>query len=302
MPDTVLSYHSDEITASLKSSVKTLVGAMDFSIHQGEKLALIGETGSGKTLTALSIMGLLPQNVKCKGLDIKLQCKGGRTHLGEDVFKTAGSAIVYIPQNGLESLNPHRKVRDHLFDTLRKNGCEKRLMLEKGLDMLKLAGFDKPEDIIGLYPFQLSGGMAQRVTIALAMTGRESLIIADEPTNGLDKVGKDNFLKLLDSRFPEAGKLIITHDMAVADMTDKVIVLESGIVMEQGPSNVVLNNPGCNYTRALIDALVRNGMKETPRLRESDFCCPFYSRCPKACPSCFSVGYRKDGEHSWRCI
>ncbi len=298
MPDTVLHYHSDKITAS----TKTLVGAMDFSIHQGEKLALIGETGSGKTMTALSIMGLLPRNVECKGLEIRLQCKGGRTHIGDEVFRTAGSAIVYIPQNGLESLNPHRRVRDHLYDTLRKNGCEKKMMAEKALEMLKLSGFDKPQDIIGLYPFQLSGGMAQRVTIALAMTGRESLIIADEPTNGLDQVGKDNFLRLLDSRFPEAAKLIITHDMGVADLTDKVIVLQNGIVMEQGPSNVVLNKPGCQYTKALVDALVRNGMKETPRLRPSDPCCPFYSRCPKACQDCLSVDCRTDGEHSWRCI
>ena len=302
MPDSVLSYHSDKMTASLKNTEKTLVGEIDFSIMQGEKLALIGETGSGKTLTALSIMGLLPQNVECKGLRIKLQCKGGRTHVGPDVFRTAGSAVVYIPQNGLESLNPRRQVRAHLYDTLRKNGYDKLAVAQKALEMLKLAGFESPEDIIDLYPFQLSGGMAQRVTIALAMTGRESLIIADEPTNGLDQVGRDNFLRLLDSRFPEAAKLVITHDMAVAALTDKVIVLKNGIVMEQGPSDLVLERPGCQYTKALMDALVGNGMKETPRLRDPDSCCPFYSRCSKACSSCFSVSNRKDGEHVWRCI
>ncbi len=276
---------------------------MDITIHRGEKLALIGETGSGKTMTALSIMGLLPANVHCNGLEISLECKGGRIHMGEDVFGTAGSAIVYIPQNGLESLNPSRTVRSHLYDMLRKNGFKGRVeMSQKSIEILKSSGFEKPEDVIDLYPFQLSGGMAQRVTIALAMTGRESLIIADEPTNGLDEDGRGNFIELLDRRFPDAGKLIITHDMALADITDKVIVLQNGIVMEQGTSEEVLNNPRCQYTKALIAALVRNGMAETPRLREKNTCCPFFSRCPKACDDCLSVKTRSEGEHSWRCI
>ncbi len=276
---------------------------MDITIHRGEKLALIGETGSGKTMTALSIMGLLPPNVHCDGLDISLECKGGRIHRGEAVFRTAGSAIVYIPQNGLESLNPTRTVRAHIYDMLGKNGCKgKAVLSQKAIEVLGSAGFEKPEEVVDLYPFQLSGGMAQRVTIALAMTGRESLIIADEPTNGLDEEGRGNFIELLDRRFPEAAKLIITHDMALADITDKVIVLQNGTVMEQGASEEVLDNPRCQYTKALIAALVRNGMSETPRLREKNPCCPFFSRCPKACDACLSVETRSEGGHGWRCI
>lgn len=151
-------------------------------------------------------------------------------------------------------------------------------MSEKAVELLRLSGFEQPEDIVDLYPFQLSGGMAQRVTIALAMTGRESLLIADEPTNGLDRDSRKRFMDVLDSCFPKAGKIVITHDMALADITDRVIVLQNGVVMEQGPSREVLESPRCMYTKALIAALVRNGMKETPRLRAEDPCCPFHSR------------------------
>jgi len=300
--DTVLSYHSEGIIASLKHSSRTLVGRMDFCIHQGEKMALIGETGSGKTLTALSIMGLLPSNVRCTGLEMTLQCKGGRTHVGDDVFSTAGSAVVYIPQNGLESLNPSRTIKAHIHDMLKKNGCPKAERHAKALELLRLSGFESPKEVIDLFPFQLSGGMAQRVTIALAMTGRESLVIADEPTNGLDLESRQNFMNLLDGSFPKAGKLIITHDMALADSTDRIIVLKNGTVMEQGPSREVLEDPRCQYTKALIGALVRNGMQETPRLRSEDDCCPFHSRCPNACTSCLEVRTMSEGPHSWRCI
>ncbi|MCR4675954.1 MAG: ABC transporter ATP-binding protein [Sphaerochaetaceae bacterium] len=302
MKNTVISYYSESITASLKNSSRLITGRVGFTIKYGEKLSLIGETGSGKTITALSIMGLLPQNVKCSGLEMTLKCGGGKTYRNEEVFKTVGSGIVYIPQNGLESLDPSRRVRGHLYDTLKKNGCPKTELGERALQMLRLSGFPQPENIIDLYPFQLSGGMAQRVTIALAMTGRESLIIADEPTNGLDRENSDNFVRLLDSSFPQAAKLIITHDMALAALTDSVLVLKNGTVMEKGPSKEVLENPRCMYTKSLISALVKNGMKETPVLRGENGSCPFYSRCPSACEKCSSVTVKTAGEHVWRCI
>ncbi len=302
MSEPVLSYHSEGISASLKHSSRALVGAMDFVVHRGEKLALIGETGSGKTLTALSIMGLLPSNVSIKGLGLRLVNGQGKGVSGIDVFGEVGSSIVYIPQNGLESLNPTRTVRAQVYDMLRKNGTSKGELPEKALEVLGASGFEDPKSVADLYPFQLSGGMAQRVTIALAMTGHESLVIADEPTNGLDRQARGNFIDLLDSRFPQAGKLIITHDMALAEITDNVIVIKGGLVMEQGTSGEVLGDPRCQYTKALIEALVKNGMKQTPRLRADGSCCPFYSRCPKAAPECFSVSLHSQGTHNWRCL
>lgn len=155
---------------------------------------------------------------------------------------------------------------------------------------------------MGRYPFQLSGGMAQRVTIALALCSNAKLIIADEPTNGLGEKATAGFVSLLDSLFPEAAKLVITHDIGVAGLCANTLVMCGGRMMERGPSSALLAEPRHPYTKALIGALVRNGMRETPALREGRGDCPFYRRCPDARPECLTErGYRTDGDREWWC-
>lgn len=267
-----------------------------FSIAAGESLALIGETGSGKTMIALSILGLLPENVTASG---------GETRLDGTVLSTPaqhrrrlGTEIVYIPQNGLESLNPSRGIRDQLYDGLKRLGVPRRERQSMAAENLRRAGFESPEAILGLYPFQLSGGMAQRVTIALAAGSRARLVIADEPTNGLDARGRGRFLELLDEVFPEAARLVITHDLSVAALCSRVLVLCGGMTMEQG-SIARVRHP---YTRALQNALVENGMQETPILRQEAGACPFYRRCPAALPRCREVRDHHRAEDSeWWC-
>ena len=156
--------------------------------------------------------------------------------------------------------------------------------------------------ILDRYAFQLSGGMAQRVTIALALCSEAKLLIADEPTNGLDQDSKRQTLSLLNELFPDAAKLIITHDISVAAECDRLLVLCGGRMLETGISSEVLAAPHHPYTKALLGALVENGMRETPALRTETGCCPFYRRCPSARTPCRAeMPLRKANGREWWC-
>lgn len=293
----VLEYFSGRVTAE---TGKTLLQDLRFSLSAGETLALIGETGSGKTMTALSVMGLLPRNVRMNNGEVKY-C--GRVLRSEKDFASLlGREIVYIPQNGLEFLNPARKIRKQLFDSLKLTGVKRSEREGRARELLRMAGFDDPEDILGRYPFELSGGMAQRVTIALSACGKVKLILADEPSNGLDEQAKSEFMALLKHLFPDAAMLLITHDMTLAELCDRCLVICGGRCMESGDSKAVLQSPVQPYTKALIGALVRNGLRETPVLRTEKGVCPFYSRCSEAAEQCRAEMPRhSSGGREWWC-
>ena len=297
MDNAIFEYSSGVIEAALEKSSKVLVDGVSFSIAPGESLSVIGETGSGKTMTALSIMGLLPPNVSELGETVRLGgrvlCEAGRRGL-------LGLEIVYIPQNGHEFLNPSRRVRHHLYDSLKRAGVPKCGRAALALEKLRGAGFETPEDVIDKYPFQLSGGMAQRVTIAISACSRAKLIIADEPTNGLDSASTSAFMERLDSLFPGAAKLIITHDISVAALCSRTLVLCGGRMMERGASEAVLGRAQHPYTRALTALLVKNGMHETPILRPEAAGCPFRRRCPEG-GECSGRNEYHSGKTEWWC-
>lgn len=296
----ILSYSSGTIVAGLDGTSKLLLSGLCFSISAGESVALIGETGSGKTMAALSVMGLLPSNVHMSGGRIVFN--GKELTDKKEISLLLGVELVYIPQNGAEFLNPSRKVRHHLFDSLKKLGCRKEELYPQAMEALRVAGFDNPDSIMEKYPFQLSGGMAQRVTIAISACSKAKLLIADEPTNGLDQNSKLGFKALIDRIFPDAAKLIITHDISVAALCDRTIVLCGGRMMETGNTAQLLQNPHHPYTKALISALVTNGLRETPSLRKESGLCPFYRRCPEAKNECLvHLGSCSDGAAEWWC-
>lgn len=282
--ETTLRYHGGKIIAHLRSSQKILTDGISFEIHPGESLAVIGETGSGKTMTALSVMKLLPPNVEMADGEILFQGKPLPDE--KEMRKILGVEIVSIPQNGLEFLNPSRKIRHHLYDNLKKLGVPRAQWEKIAQEKLALVGLEQPEAVMDAYPFQLSGGMAQRVTIAISACSRAKLVIADEPTNGLDYQAKLAFQQLLKELFPEAALLIITHDITVASFCDRVLVLCGGKMMETGHSPQVLEHPRHPYTEALLSALVENGMQETPMLRGETGACPYYRRCPYGREQC----------------
>lgn len=263
-------------------------------------MALIGETGSGKTLIAQSIMGVLPGNVSLVSGEISF-C-GNTLPKGKKLRSMLGREIVYIPQNGHEFLDPSRSIRRQLFDSIGKLGVAPSRRYAFACEKLAQVGFAQPEAILKQYPFQLSGGMAQRVTIALALCSEAKLLIADEPTNGLDQDSKRQTLSLLNELFPDAAKLIITHDITVAAECDRILVLCGGRMLETGISSEVLAAPHHPYTKALLGALVENGMRETPALRAETGCCPFYRRCPSARDPCRTeMPQRKANGREWWC-
>ena len=295
------SYACGMISAKLSHGERVLLQDVSFSLSSGQRLAVIGETGSGKTMLALSILGLLPANVRMQSGCIQMD--GAALPAGRRLQSLRGDRLVYIPQNGAEFLLPTRTVRKQLYDSLKKLGLPRKDFPASAAEKLRLAGFDAPETILDKYPFQLSGGMAQRVTIALAACSRARLLIADEPTNGLDEAGRTQFFALLDSIFPDAAKLIITHDISVAARCDRVLVLCGGRMLETGVSSTVLSAPRHPYTKALLAAQVANGMQPSPVLREGASGCPFYARCPKADEACLNGEMQKhtDEKTEWWC-
>lgn len=296
----ILQYDSGVVAAKLDRTEKKLVHMVSFRISCGESLALIGETGSGKTLIAQSIMGVLPGNVKL--VSGKISFCGNALPKGKRLRSMLGRDIVYIPQNGHEFLAPARKVRHQLLDSLKRLGIPSSEQYPLALEKLSQVGFSEPERLMEQYPFQLSGGMAQRVTIALALCSQAKLLIADEPTNGLDQDSKQQTLALLKDLFPDAAKLIITHDISVAAECDRILVLCGGRMLETGISSEVLTVPHHPYTKALLGALVENGMQETSALREKTGFCPFYRRCPSAMDRCCTeMPPRKAGDREWWC-
>ena len=295
------SYACGTIFAKLSRGECALLRDVSFSLSSGERLAVIGETGSGKTMLALSILGLLPSNVRMQGGCIQMD--GTALPTGKQLQTLRGDKMVYIPQNGAEFLLPARTVRKQLYDSLKKLGLPRKVFPALAAEKLRLAGFDAPETVLDKYPFQLSGGMAQRVTIALAACSRARLLIADEPTNGLDEAGRAQFFALLDSIFPDAAKLIITHDISVAARCNRVLVLCGGRMLETGAVDAVLGPPPHPYTKALLAAQVANGMQPSPVLREGVSGCPFYVRCPEADASCLNGAMQKHtvGMSEWWC-
>lgn len=295
-----LDYSCGGIGAQLDRTQKMLVQDVTIRLDSGETLALVGETGSGKTILAQSLMGVLPPNVHRHGGKIFI-C--GKEIVHEKQLRAMlGKEIVYIPQNGYEFLNPTRTVRKHLYDSLARIAVPVGKRATVALEKLEQAGFSEPKSVIDRYPFELSGGMAQRVTIALALCSRAKLLIADEPTNGLDEAAKARFMHLLGTLFPEAGKLVITHDISVAAMCDRLLVLCRGRAMESGKATDVLTSPYHPYTKALLAALVENGMRQTPILRKGPGLCPFYHRCPQATVQCRETLPKQEADgREWWC-
>lgn len=296
----ILDYSCGVIRAQLDRAQKVLVQDVVLRLGPGETLALVGETGSGKTILAQSLMGVLPPNVHRHGGKIFI-C--GKEIVHEKQLRAMlGKEIVYIPQNGYEFLNPTRTVRKHLYDSLARIGIPAGKREAVALEKLEQSGFSEPKSVIDRYPFELSGGMAQRVTIALALCSRAKLLIADEPTNGLDETAKARFMHLLGTLFPEAGKLVVTHDISVAAMCDRILVLCRGRAMETGKATDVLTSPYHPYTKSLLAALVENGMRQTPVLRKGPGLCPFYHRCPQATVQCRETLPKQEADgREWWC-
>ena len=287
-----------------------VLGGVDFEMRSGETLCVVGEAGCGKSMTALAVLGLIPSPPG--------RIAGGRVLFqGEDLVQASdarlrevrGNRISMIFQEPMTSLNPVFSVGEQIGETLRLHaGLDAVAARARSIEMLQQVGIPAPERRVDEYPHQLSGGMRQRVMIAMALACRPDILIADEPTTALDVTVQAQIFDLLRELQREKGTaiLFITHDMgAVAEMADRVMVMYAGRVIEQGTAREVLGTPGHPYTQGLIDCLPELGSSlaeddgqgppalaeiagVVPSLWELASGCAFRERCPRAMPRCAS--------------
>jgi ABC-type glutathione transport system ATPase component len=228
-------------------TVSSLVRDVSFEIGAGERVGLIGESGSGKSLTALSIMGLLPEELRASG-SVQLT---GHELLGaseKDLSRLRGDEVAMVFQEPMTALNPAMRVGRQVTEPGRIHG--RRQSAEELLDAVGLPGTARA------YPHQLSGGQRQRVVLAMALANEPSLLICDEPTTALDVTVQAQILSLIRTSLPaESALLFITHDLAVvASVCERVLVMLDGEIVEAGSTREVLTQPKHEYTRKLLNA------------------------------------------------
>ena len=233
-----------------------VVHGLSFSVAPGEVVALVGESGSGKTTTAQAVIGLLADNGRREQGSIRLQGTEVSDWSAARWNNIRGRVISLVPQDPTTSLNPVRTVGDQVGEILRIHGLRDRTAIEaRVIDLLTRVGLSQPALRARQYPHELSGGMRQRVLIAIAIALRPALIIADEPTSALDVTVQRRILDLIDElrRETDTAVLLVTHDLGVAaDRAHRFIVMQGGRIQEQGPTLELLRNPQSAYTRRLL--------------------------------------------------
>ncbi|MBM1173249.1 ABC transporter ATP-binding protein [Microvirga arabica] len=232
---------------------------ISYDLSAGEILCVVGESGSGKSMTANAIMGLLPDYLKPSGGRILFRGKDLLAMREPELEQERGRSMAMVFQEPLSALNPLMKVRDQIAEVMEVHGEKNAETRDRRvLDLLEYVGLPDPTHLRDAYPFRLSGGQRQRVMIAMALALEPALLIADEPTTALDVTTQAQILDLIRriQRAKGMGVMFVTHDFGVvADIADRVIVMERGIVVEQGPAADVLNRPKHPYTRRLIAAV-----------------------------------------------
>jgi peptide/nickel transport system ATP-binding protein len=268
---------------------------VSFSIAPGEILGVVGESGAGKSLTGAAIIGLLEPPGRIAGGEIRLE--GRRIdNLGpQEMRRIRGRQIGAIFQDPLTSLNPLYTVGQQLVETIRTHlpmtGTQAR---ERAIDLLRQTGIPAPEARIDQYPHQFSGGMRQRVVIALALAAEPRLIVADEPTTALDVSIQAQIIALLQrlAREHHAAVMLVTHDMGViAETCDRVAVMYAGRVVEIGPVQQVIHHPAHPYTRGLMGSITTMD-EDRERLAQIDGAMPRLNAIPAGCafnPRCREV-------------
>jgi ABC-type dipeptide/oligopeptide/nickel transport system ATPase component len=241
----------------------TAVDSVSFTVADGETLAVVGESGSGKSVTALALTRLLPEPpARIAGGDVLLDGKSLLTKSPKSLRQIRGRQIAYIFQEPATSLNPVFSVYEQVAETLRRHRPEVRNIREEVMYWLDQVGILEPGKRIRDYPFQLSGGMQQRVMIAMALCARPKILVADEPTTALDVTVQTQILDLfrvLKQRFG-MSIILITHNFGIIrGIADKVAVMYRGKLVEFGECASVLKTPKNPYTKALIDCVPRLG-------------------------------------------
>jgi peptide/nickel transport system ATP-binding protein len=279
------------------------VDRVSFSLEAGEVLAMVGESGCGKSVTAMSLLRLLPRSARLSGA-ARFE---GRDLLAADeasLRKVRGREISFVFQEPMTSLNPVFTVGRQVGEVLRHHlGLSRAEARDRTLELLELVGIPAPGRRIDEYPHQLSGGMRQRVMIATAIACNPKVLIADEPTTALDVTIQAGILDLMRDIRQRLGTaiILITHDLGVvADVADRVMVMYAGRKVEEAPARELFADPQHPYTTGLLAALPRSGRRSideplqeipgvVPSLAQLPDACAFAPRCPRADDECRKV-------------
>lgn len=295
----MLSLRDVHVGSRYKGEVREIVRGVDMDVLPGEKVGVVGESGSGKTLTMLSVLRLLPKPLQVLSGQILFGDKDITT-LGErgmESVRGAGAAMVY--QDPMTSLNPLLRVRTQLVETLRSHGASSNAARERTREVLDQVGFVDPARVAAAFPHELSGGMVQRVMIAMAIATSPRLLVADEPTTALDVTIQQQILDLVDSLQAEIGMSVVwvTHDLGViARLVDRVFVMYAGRIVEHAPTVQLFARPSHPYSQALLGSLPGPDVQHRARLTQIGGSppdparlppgCPFQARCPYAFERC----------------
>jgi len=301
MADPVLDVRQLTTRFFTRAGVVKAVEDVSYTIDQGQTLGIVGESGSGKSVTALSIMRLIPTPPgRVVAGEVFFEGRDLLKVSNEQMRKLRGGPISMIFQDPMTSLNPLLTIGWQITESVREHqGISRGRAKTRAVEMLRLVGMSEPEKRLKSYPHEFSGGMRQRVMIAIALANNPRLLIADEPTTALDVTIQAQILDLIRalSREFQTSVAIITHDLGVvAGIADRVVVMYAGQVMEIGDVSDIFDRPTHPYTHALLASIPRLDQERgkplrpipgsPPDLMNQPAGCPFVPRCPNALPVC----------------
>lgn len=319
MSDPLLDVRGLSVDIQLASNALHAVRGIDLSVSRGETVAVVGESGSGKSMTALAIMGLLPPRANRRADRLQLGDVDLREVSPARMSALRGNRIAMVFQDPMTSLDPVYTIGDQLIEVLARHmSLRGRVARDRAVEMLERVGIASAARRLGQYPHQLSGGLKQRIMIAMALLCKPDVVIADEPTTALDVTVQAQILRLLVSLQKELkmGLLLITHDLGVvARVAHRVSVMYAGQVVESGPTPQVFESPRHPYTRGLLDCVLIPGKVapnshlgvirgSVPSLVGEISGCAFYGRCPYGTALCRDgeIDMEADDGVAYRCI
>ena len=305
--ETLLSVKNLRVSFETRRGLVNVIEDVSFALQKGRTLGIVGESGSGKSVTSLALMGLLPPTARIGSGEVHLASEAPN-EAAQDILKMSenerqklrGSRMAMIFQDPMTSLNPSFTIEFQIVEALRTHGIKGDLR-QRTIELLKQVGIPDPASRLDSFPHQLSGGMSQRVMIAMAIACEPELLIADEPTTALDVTIQAQILDLLRTiqKARGMGLILITHDIGVvAQMADDILVMYAGHLMEYGPKDDVIRRPKHPYTQALLESLPgSHGLAEfrsrlptiaglVPDLLARPPGCQLSPRCPYVIPKC----------------
>ena len=282
MSNKLLSIKNLELSFKMYEGTLNVLKKINLELEKGEKVALVGESGSGKSVTTKLILGLLNQKNVFKNGNIIFKDRELINLSQREFKKIRGNNISIIFQDPIAALNPVFKIKEQFFEVNCNGGkISKKDSFDKACEALLKVSIRDPERVMESYPFQLSGGMAQRVVITMAMINNPDLLLADEPSTALDVTVQNQALDLMDdlTKVTNTAVLLITHNMGVVRrFAEKVYVIYRGVIVEEGTKSQVFKNPGHPYTEALLQSIPKLNGTRIPIHNDN---APDYAEIPK---------------------